>query len=55
LESLETPDNAPREQQKWAGYNWDQSDWAADDDAQMTLCSSCGPSYPARTDGGEEE
>jgi len=54
LESLETPKDAPREQQRWAGYNWDQSDWAADDDAQMTLCSACGPDYPAATDGGTD-
>lgn len=52
LEALETPADVPREQQKWAGYNWDQSDWAADDDAQATLCSSCGADYPTATDHG---
>ncbi|WP_071932982.1 phosphoadenosine phosphosulfate reductase domain-containing protein [Halodesulfurarchaeum formicicum] len=42
LRSLETPEDAPREQQKWGGYNWDKSDWAAEDDLQKTLCSHCG-------------
>jgi len=51
LESLETPDDAPREQQNWGGYNWEKDDWAAEDDAQVTLCSSCGADYPI-ADGG---
>jgi len=42
LDSLNAPSNGPREQQVWAGYNWQKHDWAADDDLQMTLCSSCG-------------
>jgi 3'-phosphoadenosine 5'-phosphosulfate sulfotransferase (PAPS reductase)/FAD synthetase len=41
LANLETPDDCPREQQRWAGYNWDKSDWADEDDLQMTLCASC--------------
>lgn len=48
LDSLETPEGCPREQQQWAGYNWEKSDWAAEDDLQLTLCSSC-----AMPDGGE--
>lgn len=43
LESLSTPDDADRQRSKWAGYNWDKHDFAADDDLQMTLCSSCSP------------
>jgi 3'-phosphoadenosine 5'-phosphosulfate sulfotransferase (PAPS reductase)/FAD synthetase len=50
LRSLETPGDGPREQQQWAGYNWDREDWAEADDLQMTLCSSCGPAQP---DGGD--
>ena len=49
LETLETPDGCPREQARWAGYNWEKHDYAADDDRQMTLCSSCDR---AKTDGG---
>lgn len=52
LDSLETPDGCPREQDRWAGYNWEKSDWAAEDDRQMTLCSSC--DRAARTDGGQD-
>lgn len=48
LDSIETPDGCPREQQRWAGYNWEKHDWAADDELQTTLCSSC-----AVPDGGE--
>ena len=51
LESLDTPADCPREQQKWAGYNWEKHDYAADDDRQMTLCSSCDR---AKTDGGTD-
>lgn len=54
LESLETPADAPREQQNWGGYNWDKDDWAAEDDAQVTLCSSCGADYPI-ADGGRND
>lgn len=46
LDSLETPEDIPREQQQWAGYNWEKHDWAAEDDLQMTLCSACAPDYP---------
>ena len=49
LESLKTPDGCPKEQQVWAGYNWDKEDWAAEDEAQVTLCSSC-----AVPDGGNQ-
>lgn len=41
LRSLEAPDDAPKEQQKWGGYNWEKSDWAAEDNLQTTLCSHC--------------
>jgi len=41
LMSLETPDDAPREQQEWAGANWQKHDWAEQDELQQTLCSSC--------------
>jgi 3'-phosphoadenosine 5'-phosphosulfate sulfotransferase (PAPS reductase)/FAD synthetase len=41
LRNLSPPDDAPREQQNWAGYNWEKSDWAKEDRRQMTLCSSC--------------
>ena len=41
LETLETPDGCPREQARWAGYNWEKHDFAAEDDRQTTLCSSC--------------
>lgn len=51
LDSLETPEDCPKEQQRWAGYNWDKSDWAADDDLQTTLCSTCA----VRADGGIDE
>jgi len=51
LESLPTPDDVKRKRSKWAGYNWDKSDFAADDALQTTLCSSC--SSPVRSDGGE--
>lgn len=50
LDSLETPEGCPREQSRWAGYNWDKSDWAEEDDLQLTLCSSC-----AVPDGGTDE
>lgn len=50
LRNLPTPNDCPKEQQKWAGYNWEKHDWAADDDLQMTLCSSC--SMP---DGGVQQ
>jgi 3'-phosphoadenosine 5'-phosphosulfate sulfotransferase (PAPS reductase)/FAD synthetase len=50
LDSLETPEGCPKEQQQWAGYNWDKSDWAAEDDLQTTLCSTCA----IRADGGEK-
>jgi len=53
LESLETPEDAPKEQQVWAGYNWEAHDWAAEDELQTTLCSSCGADYPI-ADGGTE-
>lgn len=52
LRSIEAPDDAPREQQEWAGYNWEKHDFAAADDRQMTLCSSCDRNKCA-TDGGE--
>jgi 3'-phosphoadenosine 5'-phosphosulfate sulfotransferase (PAPS reductase)/FAD synthetase len=52
LESLPTPDDVDREQDRWAGYNWDKHDFAADDDLQTTLCSSCSP--PTRTGGGDD-
>jgi len=41
LRALSTPDDVPREQQQWAGYNWEKHDFAEEDDRQMTLCSSC--------------
>lgn len=41
LDNLDTPDDIPREQQKWAGYNWEKHDWAEEDDLQETLCSAC--------------
>ncbi len=41
LREIETPDNCPREQDVWAGYNWEKSDFAQDDNKQMMLCSSC--------------
>jgi 3'-phosphoadenosine 5'-phosphosulfate sulfotransferase (PAPS reductase)/FAD synthetase len=41
LNTLPTPESCPKEQQQWAGYNWEKHDWAAADDRQMTLCSSC--------------
>ena len=44
LQSLETPDDCPREQQEWAGYNWEKHDFADADDLQMTLCGACGVS-----------
>lgn len=47
LRNLPTPDDAPKAQQQWAGFNWDKADWAEQDDLQTTLCSSC-----ARADGG---
>lgn len=50
LDSLETPDDIPKEQQHWAGYNWDKSDWAEEDGLQQTLCSAC-----ALPDGGSDE
>ena len=50
LESLDTPDGCPRERDNWAGYNWAKHDFAADDDRQMTLCSSCD-----RHKGGEAD
>jgi|APHM01.1.fsa_nt_gi 3'-phosphoadenosine 5'-phosphosulfate sulfotransferase (PAPS reductase)/FAD synthetase len=50
LESLETPDGCPREQQEWAGYNWEKHDWAAADELQQTLCSAC-----AVPDGGDTD
>lgn len=50
LDSLSTPDDAEKEQRRWAGYNWDKHDWAADDELQTTLCSNCA----IRTDGGDE-
>jgi len=53
LESLNTPDDVDRERNVWGGHNWDKSDWAKEDDAQVTLCSACGPDYPVETDGGE--
>jgi len=52
LRNLETPDDCPKEQQRWAGYNWEKHDWAADDDLQATLCSSCGAAMP---DGGNKQ
>lgn len=42
LANLDTPDSCPKEQQEWAGYNWEKHDWAAADDRQLTLCSDCG-------------
>ena len=51
LDNLDTPDDCPKEQQQWAGYNWDKSDWAEEDEMQTTLCSSCGADYPI-ADGG---
>jgi len=47
LDSLPAPDDCPREEQRWAGYNWDKADWADEDDLQQTLCSAC-----AVPDGG---
>jgi 3'-phosphoadenosine 5'-phosphosulfate sulfotransferase (PAPS reductase)/FAD synthetase len=52
LDSLITPESCPREQDKWAGYHWEKHDFAADDDRQMTLCSSCDR---MKTDGGDRE
>jgi 3'-phosphoadenosine 5'-phosphosulfate sulfotransferase (PAPS reductase)/FAD synthetase len=40
-----------REQQQWAGYNWDREDFAEADERQTTLCSSCGAAMP---DGGTQ-
>jgi len=51
LRNLDTPEDCPIEQQRWAGYNWEKHDWAADDELQTTLCSSCGAAMP---DGGSE-
>jgi phosphoadenosine phosphosulfate reductase len=48
LQSLDTPEDAPREEQHWGGYNWDREDFAQADDLQMTLCSAC-----ALPDGGK--
>lgn len=42
LRSLETPDDQPREQDHWAGGNYNREDFASADDRQQTLCSSCG-------------
>ena len=41
LDSIDAPEDAPREQQRWAGYNWDKADWAEEDELQTTLCSHC--------------
>jgi len=51
LRNLPTPDDAPRERQHWAGYNWDKSDWAGEDRMQTTLCSHCG----ARKEGAADD
>jgi len=50
LEGLDTPEGCPREQARWAGYNWAKHDFADADDRQMTLCSSCD-----RHKGGEAD
>jgi 3'-phosphoadenosine 5'-phosphosulfate sulfotransferase (PAPS reductase)/FAD synthetase len=41
------------ERARWAGHAYEKHDWAAEDDGQLTLCSSCGVDYDSlRADGG---
>jgi phosphoadenosine phosphosulfate reductase len=47
LRDLDTPEDAGRAQSWWAGYQWDKSDFARADDAQITLCSACFADKPS--------
>lgn len=51
LAGLMTPPSDTRERDQWAGWNWEKHDFAAHDEMQTTLCSSCSQSYPGS--GGE--
>jgi len=55
LRNLPTPDDVPKERQRWAGYHWEKHDWAEEDELQTTLCSSCArpDAGPARGGGDE--
>jgi 3'-phosphoadenosine 5'-phosphosulfate sulfotransferase (PAPS reductase)/FAD synthetase len=55
LDSLTVPDDATREQSRWGGYNWDKSDWAAEDTNQTTLCSSCSAPASLSDLGGADD
>jgi 3'-phosphoadenosine 5'-phosphosulfate sulfotransferase (PAPS reductase)/FAD synthetase len=58
IESLEDSvqiDGTEKEREMWAwGARGEQTARAEMDDQQMTLCSTCGMDYPARTDGGTD-